>query len=48
MLYDRYAPKMLGTIRRYVSRLDEAEDLLVEGLFKAMDKIGTYQEQGML
>lgn len=45
-LYDRYAPKMLGVIRRYVSRLDEAEDLLVEGLFKVLDKIDTFQEQG--
>ncbi|MEL6141277.1 MAG: RNA polymerase sigma factor [Bacteroidota bacterium] len=45
-LYDRYAPKMLGIVRRYVSRLDEAEDLLVEGLFKALDKIDSYQEQG--
>lgn len=45
-LYDRYAPKMLGVIRRYVSRLDEAEDLLVEGLFKAIDKIDSFQDQG--
>ncbi len=37
---------MLGVIRRYVSRLDEAEDLLVEGLFKVLDKIDTFQEQG--
>lgn len=45
-LYDRYSPKMLGVIRRYVSRLDEAEDLLIEALFKAMDKIDTYNNQG--
>ena len=45
-LYDRYSPKMLGVIRRYVSRLDDAEDLLVEGLFRAMDKIDTFNEQG--
>lgn len=37
---------MLGVIRRYVSRLDEAEDLLVEGLFRAMDKIDSFNEQG--
>lgn len=45
-LYDRYSPKMLGVIRRYVSRLDEAEDLLVEGLFRAMDKIDSFNEDG--
>ncbi|MEM9835129.1 MAG: RNA polymerase sigma factor [Bacteroidota bacterium] len=45
-LYDRYSPKMLGVIRRYVSRLDEAEDLLIEGLFKAMDKIDSYNGKG--
>ncbi len=37
---------MLGVIRRYVSRLDEAEDVLVESLFKAMDKIDSFQDQG--
>lgn len=37
---------MLGVIRRYVSRLDEAEDLLVEGLFKVMDKVDTFSGQG--
>jgi len=45
-LYDRYAPRMLGVIRRYVSRTDDAEDILIEGLFKAMDKISSFSDQG--
>ena len=45
-LYELYAPKMLGVIRRYIFRLDEAEDVLVEGFFKVFDKLDTYQGQG--
>lgn len=45
-LYDRYAPKMMGVVRRYVSRVDEAEDVLIEGLFKAMDKIDSFKDNG--
>jgi RNA polymerase sigma-70 factor (ECF subfamily) len=45
-LYDRYSPRMLGVVRRYVSRSDEAEDVLIEGFFKAMDKIDSFKDAG--
>ncbi|MEL6392598.1 MAG: RNA polymerase sigma factor [Bacteroidota bacterium] len=45
-LYERFAPKMLGVIRRYISRMDEAEDILIEGFFKVFDKLNSFQDQG--
>ncbi|MEM8585313.1 MAG: RNA polymerase sigma factor [Bacteroidota bacterium] len=45
-LYNRFAPKMLGAIQRYIGRIDEAEDVLVEGFFKVFDKLDSFQEQG--
>jgi len=44
--YARFAPKMFGVCRRYIKRYEEAEDLLIEGLFKALDKIHTYSGNG--
>lgn len=37
---------MLGVVRRYVSRADEAEDVLIEGLYKVMNKIDSFQDNG--
>lgn len=37
---------MLGVIRRYIFRLDEAEDVLVEGFFKVFDKLDSFNGQG--
>lgn len=45
-LYDRYAPRMFGVCRRYVKDYETAEDLLVSGMYKAMDRIGSYQGAG--
>lgn len=45
-LYERYAPKMFGVSRRYVKNSEDAEDVLVEGLFKVMTKIDQYHGQG--
>ncbi|MEM6396242.1 MAG: RNA polymerase sigma factor [Bacteroidota bacterium] len=45
-LYEHFAPKMLGVIRRYITRLDEAEDAMVEGFFKVFDKLDSFQDQG--
>jgi len=44
--YDRFAPKMFGVCKRYIKRYEEAEDLLIEGLFKAIDKIDSYSGNG--
>ena len=46
LLYDRYAPKMFGVCRRYVLSREDAEDVLVEGMFKVFDNIHTYQGAG--
>ena len=45
-LYERYAPKMLGVCRRYVSTREDAEDVLVEALFKVFDNIESYTGAG--
>jgi RNA polymerase sigma-70 factor (ECF subfamily) len=45
-LYDRYASKMLGVCRRYISNREDAEDVLVEGMFKVFDNIDSYQGMG--
>lgn len=44
--YERYAPRMLGVCKRYIRTHEDAEDIMIEGLFKAIDKIGTYKYQG--
>ena len=44
--YDRFAPKMFGVCKRYIKGKEDAEDLLIEGLFKAIDKIHTYHGEG--
>ena len=46
MLYDRYAPKMMGVCRRYLNNREDAEDVLVEGMFRVFDNIHTYQFAG--
>lgn len=45
-LYDRYSPVMYGVCLRYMKNEADAEDMLVEGLFKAMDKIDQFNEEG--
>lgn len=45
-LYNRYAPEMLALCRRYVGKMDDAEDVMVEGFFKVFTKINTYTGEG--
>lgn len=45
-LYDRYAPIMFGVCQRYCKRREDAEDVLVNGLFKALDNIHQYSGEG--
>ena len=45
-LYDKYSPKMFGVCKRYVKNYEDAEDVLVEGLFKAMKNIHQFNEDG--
>ncbi len=45
-LYERYAPKMLGVCRRYISSREDAEDVLGEAMFKVFENIHTFQSSG--
>jgi RNA polymerase sigma-70 factor (ECF subfamily) len=45
-LYDRFAPKMLGVCRRYISTREDAEDVLGEAMFKVFDNIESFQSVG--
>ncbi|MEZ4981140.1 MAG: RNA polymerase sigma factor [Saprospiraceae bacterium] len=45
-LYDRYSPVMYGVCLRYMKNQADAEDMLIEGLFKAMSKIDQFNEEG--
>ena len=45
-LYDRFAPKMFGVCKRYIKNREDAEDVLVEGLLRALTKIDMFNRQG--
>ena len=46
LLFDRYSPKMFGVCKRYIKNREDAEDVLVEGLFRALTKIDMFNSQG--
>jgi RNA polymerase sigma-70 factor (ECF subfamily) len=48
VVYDRYAPPMLGLCRRYVKRLEDAEDVLLEAFFKVFTHLEQYKGSGSL
>lgn len=45
-LYRRYAVRLNMLCKRYVVDDDEAKDLMLETLIKALEKIGTYEYRG--
>lgn len=45
-LYEEYSPAMLGVCRRYMRRLEDAEDVLVEAFCKVFKHIKQYKNQG--
>lgn len=45
-LYDKYSPKMFGVCKRYVKSYEDAEDVLVNALFKVMTKIDMFSGNG--
>lgn len=45
-LYETHAPKMLGVCRRYLSRIEDAEDVLVEGFCKVFQNLDQYTGKG--
>jgi len=46
LLYDKYAPLMLGVCYRYSKTKDEAEDVLQEGFIKVFQKIKSFEGKG--
>ncbi len=46
ILYERYAPFLLGVIRRYISSFEDAEDVMSEAIFKVLTRIDTYDFNG--
>ncbi|MEM1322294.1 MAG: sigma-70 family RNA polymerase sigma factor [Bacteroidota bacterium] len=46
MLYDRFAPVMFGVCKRYVRNREDAEDVLVSGLYKVFKNIGQFKDLG--
>ena len=45
-LYKKYAPRFLALILRYIPRRDDAEDVLVESVFKIFTKLDTFKKEG--
>lgn len=46
MLYERFAPRMFGVCKRFVSSRADAEDLLVAALYKALTNLSSYTGNG--
>lgn len=46
LLYQHYAPLMLGVVRRYVGNRETAEDVLHDGFVQLFTKIGDYRGEG--
>lgn len=46
LLFDRYSPKMYGVCKRYIKDHQEAEDVLVDGMFTVLTKIDKFRGEG--
>ncbi len=46
LFFDRYSPKMFGVAKRYVKSRENAEDVMLQGLFKALTKMDMYGGNG--
>lgn len=47
-LFDKFAPKMLAVVHRYMSNMEESEDVLQDGFVKIFQKIGEFKMEGSL
>lgn len=45
-LYNKLGPKMMGVCLRYMTNLEEAQDVLQDGFIKVFDKLGAYSGAG--
>jgi len=48
LLFQSFAPKMMGVCLRYANSSTEAEDMLQEGLIKVYEKLNMYSGKGSL
>lgn len=48
MLFDKFAPKMLGVCMRYAKNTEQAEDVLQDGFVKVFTKLSNYSGNGSL
>ena len=48
VLFDRFAPKMLGVCMRYSKNSEQAEDVLQDGFVKVFTKLSFYKGDGSL
>ncbi len=46
LLYERFSPTMFGVCKRYLKTREDAEDILLEGMFKAITNIRQYHGKG--
>lgn len=46
LLYDRFAPKMLGVCRQYIRDVQFAEDVMVNGFVKVFQNLESFQFKG--
>ena len=46
LLYDLLSPKMLAVCRRYLRNVEEAEDALVNGMYKMFKNIHQFEGKG--
>jgi len=45
-LYNKLGPKMMGVCLRYMTNMEEAQDVLQDGFVKVFDKLGAYSGAG--
>jgi RNA polymerase sigma-70 factor (ECF subfamily) len=45
-LFNRFSGRFLGTCRRYVGSIDEAEDIMINGFMKIFEKIDQFKGEG--
>lgn len=48
MLYQRYAPTLLGAARRYSASMEEAEDILQDAFVKIFTRLESFRSEGSL
>jgi RNA polymerase sigma-70 factor (ECF subfamily) len=45
-LYDKHAGKMLSVCRQYISPIENAEEMMLNGFFKVFTKLESFQHEG--